>query len=95
MDLTAVKMSMNPFDEVRAPPLDGFTVLAYYLHDAAHKCLIYTAPNQQQISSAVSTVWLQIAVEEAVRLKERKHASEVVAVSLGPKASQVINTLSA
>ena len=23
VDLTAVKMSMNPFDEVRAPPLDG------------------------------------------------------------------------
>ncbi len=32
---------------------------------------------------------MQIAVEEAVRLKERLHASEVVAVSLGPKASQV------
>ncbi len=44
VDLAAVKMSMNPFDE--------------------------------------------IAVEESVRLKERKHASEVVAVSLGPKASQ-------
>jgi electron transfer flavoprotein beta subunit len=28
---------------------------------------------------------LQIAVEEAIRLKEAKHASEVVAVSIGPK----------
>ena len=45
VDLAAVKMSMNPFDE--------------------------------------------IAVEESVRLKERKQAAEVVAVSLGPKASQV------
>ena len=45
VDLKAVKMSMNPFDE--------------------------------------------IAVEESVRLKERKHADEVVAVSLGPKANQV------
>ena len=26
-----------------------------------------------------------------MRLKERKHASEVVAVSLGPKASQVLS----
>ena len=42
VDLTNVKMSMNPFDE--------------------------------------------IAVEEAVRLKEKKIATEIVAVSIGPKA---------
>mmetsp|Transcript_2254 Transcript_2254/g.5849 ORF Transcript_2254/g.5849 Transcript_2254/m.5849 type:complete len:92 (+) Transcript_2254:223-498(+) len=31
----------------------------------------------------------EIAVEEALRLKEKKIATEVVAVSIGPKASQV------
>jgi len=30
----------------------------------------------------------EIAVEEAVRMKEKKHASEVVAVSIGPAKSQ-------
>lgn len=44
IDLTSVKMSMNPFDE--------------------------------------------IAVEEAVRLKEAGHATEIVVVSVGPQASQ-------
>lgn len=44
VDLSSVKMSMNPFCE--------------------------------------------IALEEAVRLREAKHASEVVAVSIGPKSSQ-------
>ena len=32
----------------------------------------------------------EIAMEEAVRLKEKKLASEVVAVSIGPTQSQVI-----
>ena len=32
----------------------------------------------------------EIAMEEAVRLKEKKIASEVVAVSVGPTQSQVI-----
>lgn len=44
VDLSSVKMSMNPFCE--------------------------------------------IALEEAVRLREAKHATEVVAVSVGPKAAQ-------
>ena len=30
----------------------------------------------------------QIAIEEAVRLKEKKHASEIVAISIGPKQCQ-------
>jgi electron transfer flavoprotein beta subunit len=30
----------------------------------------------------------EIAVEEAIRLKEKKKASEVIAISIGPKASQ-------
>jgi electron transfer flavoprotein alpha/beta subunit len=37
---------------------------------------------------AVVVVCCQIAVEEAVRLKEAKKASEVVAVSIGPKQCQ-------
>lgn len=32
----------------------------------------------------------EIAVEEAVRLKEKKIASELIAVSCGPAQSQVI-----
>lgn len=32
----------------------------------------------------------EIAVEEAVRMKEKKLASEVIAVSCGPAQSQVI-----
>jgi electron transfer flavoprotein beta subunit len=27
----------------------------------------------------------EIAIEEAVRMKEKKHASEIIAVSVGPK----------
>lgn len=33
----------------------------------------------------------EIAVEEAVRMKEKKLASEIVAVSCGPQQCQVIN----
>lgn len=34
----------------------------------------------------------EIAVEEAVRMKEKKLASEVIAVSCGPTQAQVINS---
>lgn len=33
----------------------------------------------------------EIAVEEAVRMKEKKLASEIIAVSCGPQQCQVIN----
>lgn len=36
----------------------------------------------------------EIAIEEAVRMKEKKLASEVVAVSCGPAQAQVLNLLS-
>lgn len=35
----------------------------------------------------------EIAVEEAVRMKEKKLASEVIAVSCGPAQSQVKRTI--
>jgi len=55
VDLAAVKMSMNPFDEVRAPPLVEFAALGHCWHDAAHKRLTFLCTESAADSSAGST----------------------------------------
>lgn len=43
--------------------------------------------NTKGVKMAINP-FCEIAMEEAIRLKEKKIASEIVAVSIGPKTSQ-------
>ena len=97
VDLTNVKMSMNPFCEVR-----WAYSRAAIMQTAAHIVLLLLAPppclllpSRFPPLSQPPTVPSapQIAVEEATRLKEAKLAEEVVVVSIGPKqAAETLRT---
>ncbi len=76
--MTNVKMSMNPFCEIAVEV--GSLCWAY----RRAICLLQIA--------YCSSHWLNeppTALQEALRLREKKLAEEVLAVSLGPKACQV------
>lgn len=80
VDLSSVKMSMNPFCEIAVEVSivsNDFIFLkrAFFFH----LCLLFP----------FSTPFLLISrSQEALRIKEKKEADEVVAVSIGPKQSQ-------
>lgn len=95
VDLNNVKMSMNPFCEVRcqagsgrsgccaAPPPLARRLLALLASLQAAQRSASATPASQ--AASIITCQPQIAVEEALRVKEAKLADEVVAVSIGPK----------
>jgi electron transfer flavoprotein beta subunit len=78
IDLANFKQSMNPFCEVRS--CDNVRWI--------ESTMATTIPANLNLLLVVVLCGCQIAVEEAVRLKEAKKASEVVAVSIGPKQCQ-------
>ena len=71
--MTNVKMSMNPFCEIAVE---------------VGRCAKPTESILQLVDRQCSEEQM-VALQEALRLREKKVAEEVLAVSLGPKACQV------
>jgi hypothetical protein len=75
-----VKMSMNPFCEIAVEVCEIYDSIA-----AQEDAVPFTLSSINAFSQTMITSFGQ----EAVRLKEKKLAEEVLAISLGPKACQV------
>ena len=75
VDLNNVKMSMNPFCEIAI----GTNIAPQLMN--MHKALTLFLLYSTQLSMSIIT-------EEAVRLKEKKIVTEIIAVSIGAKGSQ-------
>ena len=77
-------------DAVNKGCISGVTTNVNFVVDYATKIRVAADKKAVDISNVKMSMnpFCEIAVEEAIRLKEKKLATEIIAVSIGPKGCQ-------